>query len=61
MTLRGHKVGQTDHKGHRDLRVIKKATVTSNAPVTYCGNKLGQTDHKGHRDLWGHKVGHGYL
>ena len=45
VTFWGHKLGQTDHKGHRDL----------------CGHKVGQTDHKGHRDLWGHKVGHSDL
>ena len=59
VTFWGHKLGQTDHKGHRDRWVIKSVTATSNDPATFWVYKLSQTDHKGHRDLWDHKVGDG--
>ena len=61
VTFWGHKLGQTDHKGHRDLWGYKVGTATCNDHVAFWGNKLSQTDHKGHRDLWGHIVGHGHL
>ena len=61
VTFWGHKLRQTDHKGHRDLWGHKIGHATSNDPLPLWGYKLGQSDHKGHRDLWGHKVGHGDL
>ena len=54
LTSWGHKLGQTDNKGHRDLRGHKVGHGDLN-------DKLGQTDHKGHSDLWSHKVDHGDL
>ena len=57
MTVRGHKLGQTQNKVYIDLWG-HKVMATSNDLVTYWGHKLGQTNQKGHRDLWGHKIGH---
>ena len=64
----GHKLGQTDNKGLRDLWGHKIVAATSNEPVNFWGHSLSQTDnkghrtnHKGHRDLWGQEVGHGDL
>ena len=58
VTCVGHKPGQTDHKGHRDLWGHKVGPGDSNDPVTFWGHTLDQTDHQFHHDLWGHIVGH---
>ena len=61
VTVLGHKLDQTDHKGHRNLWGHKVGNGDVYGPLTFLGHKLGQTNHKGHHDLWGHKVGNGDL
>ena len=59
LTFWGQKLGQTIHKGLRDIRDHKVGhDDLYYDPVTFWGHKLGQTHRKGHRDFWGHKVGH---